>query len=128
MENRSQYGIPAIEPHLSTIPAFTEEDVRAYVTTHPIASPSISSAEPPTVLSVKFITAQEASGLIHNFVSWRKDDLVCYVELEGDFLFHGGPPGYIAKTTPTRNRIFEILDAQTGNCFITGFLPRKTDG
>lgn len=130
MDNRFNIGMKAIQPHLPSIPAFTEEDVRAYVaTTHPVPGGSITSVKTPTVIRVAFMPIQEASELIHNCVSQRKEDLVCYVELEGAFTFHGGPPGYVSRyaTTPAHTRVFMILDAQTGNCFVTGFLPMKSE-
>ena len=125
MDNPTSSGSPAIRPHLSSIPAFTEEDVRQFVATHPVPGGSIRNVKPPAVIKVQFMTSQEASELIHNFVSWRKDKLVCYVELEGAFTFHGGPPGYVSRyeTTPAETRVFEIFDAQTGNCLVAGFLP-----
>lgn len=103
--------------------------MRHYFATHPVPGSSISSVKPPTVIQVAFMTTQEASELIQNFVSWHKDDLVCYVELEGAFTFHGGPPGYVSRyeTTPADTRVCAILDAQTGNCLVTGFLPVKSD-
>ena len=130
MDNQFTIGAKAIQPHLSSLPAFTEEDVRNYVATQPVPGGSIRSVKTPTVIKIEFMTTQEASELIHNFISWRKDDLVCYVELEGAFTFHGGPPGRVSRyeTTPAETRVFEIFDAQTGNCLVTGFLPMKSDG
>jgi hypothetical protein len=116
-------GASALQPHLSSLPAFTEEDVRNYVLTHPVTGGSISSVKTPTVIRIEFMTTQAASELIQNFISWRKDDLVCYVELEGAFTFHGGPPGRVSRyeTNSADTRVFEIFDAQTGNCLVTGF-------
>jgi hypothetical protein len=130
MDSQHNIGAKAIQPHLPSIPAFSEEDVRNYVATHPVPGGSISSVKTPTVMKVEFMATQEASELIHNFVSWRKEDLVCYVELEGAFTFKGGPPGYVSRyaTTPADTRVFAILDAQTGNCLVTGFLSVKSDG
>lgn len=127
MDTQLNEGAPAIQPHLPSLPAFTEEDVRHYVATHPVPGGSISSVKTPTVLKIKFMTTQAASELIQNFVSRRKDDLVCYVELEGAFTFHGGPPGRVSRyeTIPAETRIFEIFDAQTGNCLVTGFFARE---
>jgi hypothetical protein len=129
MDNQFNLGPKAIQPHLSSIPAFTEEDVRNYVTTHPPPGGSIRSVKTPTVIKIEFMTTQEASELIQNFISWRKDELVCYVELEGAYTFHGGPPGRVSRyeTTPAETRVFEIFDAQTGNCLVAGFLPAKAD-
>lgn len=130
MANQSSEGASAIQPRLSSVPAFSEEDVRNYVATHPIPGGAIRSVKPPTVIAIRFMTTQEASALIHNFISWRKDDLVCYVELEGFFTFQGGPPGYVSRyaTNPAETRVFEILDAQSGNILVAGFLPMKSDG
>ena len=125
MDKQFTRGAKAIQPHLSSIPAFTQEDVRNYVATQPVPGASIRSVKTPTVMKIEFMTTQEASELIHNFISWRKDDLVCYVELEGAFTFHGGPPGRVSRyeTTPAETRVCEIFDAQTGNCLVTGFCP-----
>ena len=127
MNNDPNFGARAVQPHLPSIPAFTEEDVRSYVATHPVPGGGISSVKTPTVIKVAFMTTQEASELIQNFISWRKEDLVCYVELEGAFTFVGGPPGYVSRyaTTPVDTQVIEILDAQTGNCLVRGFLPAK---
>lgn len=129
MDRQPTIGAKAIQPHLPSVPAFTEDDVRTYVATHSVPGGSISSVTTPTVIKVAFMTTQEASELIHNFISWHKEDLVCYVELEGVFTFHGGPPGYVSRheTTPANTRVVEILDAQTGNCLVTGFLPAQSD-
>jgi hypothetical protein len=112
----------AIQPHLPSVPAFTEDDVRRYVATHPVPGGSIRSVKPPTVTKIQFMTTQEASELIHSFISWRKNDLVCYVELKGLFTFHGGQPGYVPTNTPTEEQVFEVFDAQTGNCLVVGFV------
>ena len=53
--------------------------MRAYVATRSVPGGSISSVRTPTVIKVAFMTEQEASELIQNFVSSRNDDLVCYV-------------------------------------------------
>ncbi len=124
MENQSSEGAPTIQPHLSSVPAFTEEDVRNYFAMHGASGGRISSVKPPTVSAIRFMTTREASALIQNFISFRKDDLVCFVELEGAFTFHGGPPGYVSRyaVDPVQTRVFEILDAQTGNLLVVGFL------
>lgn len=129
MNRHVNFGAPAIQPHLPSTPTYTEEDVRNYVATHPLPGGSISSVKAPTVIQVAFMTTQAASALIRNFISWHTDDLVCYVELEGAFSFHGGPPGYVPRheTTPADTRVYEILDAQTGNCLVIGFLPARSD-
>ena len=129
MDTHSNEGLPAIQPHLSSVPTFAEEDVRDYVATHAVPGGSIKSATPPTVVAIRFMTTHEASALIQNFIGWRKDDLVCYVELEGLFTFHGGPPGYVSKhaTIPVETRVYEILDARTGNLLVVGFLPTTSD-
>jgi hypothetical protein len=129
VDRRVTFGAQAIQPHLPSVPTFTEEDVCRYVATHPMPGGSISSVKTPTVVKVEFMTTQEASELIQNFISWRTDDLVCYLELEGAFTFHGEPPGHVSRyeTTPADTRVFEILDAQTGNCLVSGILPVKSE-
>jgi hypothetical protein len=130
MERHTIIGAQAVQPHLPAFPAFTEEDVRADVATHPLPGGGISSVGTPTVVAVAFMTVREASALIQNFIGWRDADLVCYVELEGAFTVHAGPPGYVSRyaTTPTNTRVVAILDARTGNCLVAGFLPVASAG
>lgn len=117
-------GLPAIQPHLLSVPAFSEEDVRMFLTAHPLPGGSIRSVGQPTITKILFMTTCEASELIHSFISRRNQDLVCYVELKGYFTFHGGPPGSINTPHPSEEQVFEIFDAQTGDCLVVGFVSR----
>ena len=58
MDNHFQRGTLAIQPHLPTIPAFTDEDVRDYVARHSASGGSISSVKTPTVIKIEFMTTQ----------------------------------------------------------------------
>jgi hypothetical protein len=117
-------GLPAIHPHLLSVPAFTEEDVRTFITEHPLPGGSIRSVGQPTITKILFMTTSEASELIHSFISQRNHDLVCYVELKGYFTFHGGPPGSVNTTPASEEQVFEVFDAQTGDCLVVGFVTR----
>lgn len=111
-------GAPAIQPHLDTIPAFTEDDVRAYFATHSFMNIRISCEGSSVVKKVLFMTSTETSALLQGaYVSSLPDKQVCYVELSGDFLFVGGPP----PSTVTRlDTVHAVFDAETGNLLMQG--------
>jgi hypothetical protein len=123
-EGSNPNGIPAIQPYLSSVPAFTEEDVRTFVSTHPVPGGSIRSVGQPAITRILFMPTCEASELIHAFIGWREQDLVCYVELKGTFTFHAYPPGSRNIPHPAEAEVVEIFDARTGNCLVVGFLTR----
>jgi len=111
-------GSAAIAPHLATVPAFTLDDARQYVTTHrlPFRGPPDYK---PQITTVEFLTSQQVSERIHRAkTGFGADHLFCYVELQGPFSF-GGPQGAVA----TYSRGVLIFDAQTGNLVISGGMP-----
>src|SRR2546421_4735035 len=124
----ASFGMPAIHPHLTSIPAFTEEDVRTYISSHPFFSKAIGYTEPPILSSIKFMTSREASALMHGAHTGLADDaIVCYVELCGTFMITGGPAPLPATTRPAPVKPFhtvhEVFDAQTGNLLMAGGGP-----
>ncbi|HEX3722481.1 MAG TPA: hypothetical protein VHV31_06800, partial [Nitrolancea sp.] len=78
-------GIPAISPrtdHQAGQPAFTEQDVRAYVTDHlPFED---SSQAPPTITKIEFLSAHDAETELQTSLDGHSD-LVCVVWLSGTF-------------------------------------------
>lgn len=115
-------GLPAIQPHLDTIPAFTEDDVPAFFATRPFKAIRISFESKPAVTNVLFLTSTEASALMHETpISSTPDKQVCYVELSGDFLFSGGPsPGGPSPNEEVVrfHTMHVVFDAETGNMLV----------
>jgi len=111
-------GSAAITPHLAGIPAFTIDDARRFVTTHP-QSLGLRRDYSRSATRVEFLTSQQVSERLHGAsTGFPADRLLCYVELQGTFTF-SGPEG----THVTYPRRFFIFDAQTGHLVINGGLP-----
>ena len=112
-------GAPAITPRIKGVPAFTAGDVGLYYQNHSFsAGPTVSGA-PPTIVSVRFITSQEAQVLMGGeSVGLPGNALVCYVELRGPFYpkLVSVPPGQELPTTVDTG--IEVFDAQTGNILL----------
>lgn len=68
------------------IPAFTAEDMMAYLQSMPSCSlgPTLSG-EPPTVESIEFVGCKEMTGRLNVWIGLADDALVCYVVLRGPF-------------------------------------------
>ena len=110
-------GSAAISPGTKGTPAFTEDDVRQYVSKHRL--PNESKKLDFKITSIRFISSKEVSVLLNGASTGFPDDYpLCYVELSGTFTF-SGPKGASA----TYPRGIEIFDAHTGNLIITGGLP-----
>jgi hypothetical protein len=119
----SSPGVPAIPPHLridaTNIAAFTESDVRQYVSSQQSFG-QIAPLPGTTVVIVKieFLTSQAATKLIGESTGMPASHLLCYVELSGDFSLPTGPGG--GSTSATVHTIQEVFDAQTGNLLEIG--------
>jgi hypothetical protein len=114
-------GVPAITPRTQSTPAFTVEDVRAYYQTNPFHGGPTVSGTPPTIVSIKFITSQQARTLMGDESVSRPDGaLVCYVELLGPFFptCVSVPPGQALPATVDGG--VEVFDVQTGNLLVWG--------
>jgi len=126
-EERNEPFIPRTAPRSqaneSPIPLLTEDDIRRHMAGR-IHAGSIKSVGQPEITQLTLMTTREASGLIHNFISFQTDALVWYVEFHGTFLFTGGPPGYQGGNIPHEESVFEIIDAQTGTCLVKGFVTK----
>ena len=128
-----QYGSPgparsALKLNPSQVPAFTAEDMQAYLHGAPSCSlgPTLSG-QPPTVESVEFVGCKELTDRLKVSIGLAGNALVCYVVLRGPF--HPTmtlPPGAIPyfRVCETAQ---EIYDASTGRLLVTGagsFKPR----
>lgn len=113
-------GIPAITPHLSTAhggAAFTEQDVRQYISSHPLPPGlSLPAGTKLVIVKIAFLQSQQVSGLTEGeSTGMPATHLLCYVELHGVANF-SGPGG----TTGTLQKIEMVFDAQTGNLLMDG--------
>jgi hypothetical protein len=107
-------GLPAITPRNDCTPSFTEQDVRAYLTSHQVLE-TAPHAPPTTVTLVQFMTSAEASQRMDGeSIGLADDAIVCYVELSGEFLPTWGPT---APLHPSSVGIL-VLDAHSGNILV----------
>ncbi len=125
MSSTQPHGRPALKVDPSQVPAFTAEDMKAYLQGAPSCSlgPTLSG-QPPTVESVEFVGCKELTARLHVFIGWDDDALVCHVVLRGPFNLTGisTPPGhhpgpYVCET------VQEIYDARTGRLLVKGAGP-----
>lgn len=107
-------------------PSVTETDVRAYFATY--GFPQTVPGAHPIIEKILFITAKQASELMHGESVGRPDNvLVCYVLLKGPFqIAISGPaipPGHNASPSSNSSgitRIEEVFDAYSGNMLLWG--------
>ena len=111
-------GSPAIRTTIAGTPAFTLEDAKQYVATHPLPMAAGRDAK-PVITRAEFVTSQTVSERLNGITTgFPPNHLLCYVELQGPFTF-SGPRG--AKVTYNRGVL--IFDANTGNLVIGGGMP-----
>lgn len=114
----SPQGVPAIPvTRPGDIPAFTEQDVRAWESSH--AHEYQDPAEPPPVVEkVEWITSGEVKARVGN-TGLPDDALLCVVTLRSHFIVHG-PAGGAPYTGTTET---DVYDARTGNFLVLGIGP-----
>ncbi len=96
----------------------TEEDIRAYFTTHEFMLGPTVSGEPPTVVDVKFMTSKACSDMLYTWITSVDSRPICYVKLRGPFLFaRRGPPPRDGERRPASTVEYgeEVFDAVSGN-------------
>lgn len=120
-------GIPAITPRAglmassasSSGPTFTRDDVVHYVAAHPQVLGAVPGTPAPTVTSVQFVTAKQASTLLHGEAIGLPDTAsVCYVRVQGTFVFNDAPPAFGSKAV-TYSAAVLVFDAHTGNLLVS---------
>ena len=123
-------GRPALKLNAGQAPAFTAEDMKAYLRGAPECSlgPTLSG-EPPTVESVEFASCKELRERLHVWIGPPDDALACFVVLRGPFKLTriSLPPGKVVYGMPWCNIVGEIYDAMTGRLLVYGvnaFKPR----
>lgn len=109
------------------IPAFTLEDMTAYLHSGPVCAggPTLSG-DPPTIETLEFVGCKELTGRLHTYIGLAGDAPVCYAVLCGPFLLRGVsfPPGTV-HTAPISQRVEEIYDASTGRLMVWSAGPSK---
>jgi hypothetical protein len=87
-DSAQEIGSPAIKPHLCSIPTFTEEDVRQFMSTIPsFTSFRIEQTSAKFIVTrILFVTNQVANDILNADTGVTNDNLiVCYVEVYGNF-------------------------------------------
>jgi hypothetical protein len=110
-------GRPALKLIPGQIPAFTADDMKAYLRGAPECSlgPTLSG-EPPTVELVEFASVKELRERLHVGIGSSDDASVCFVVLRGPFHLTqiSLAPGTVVYGIPWCNIVGEIYDAVTG--------------
>ena len=105
------------------VPAFTAEDMKAYLQGAPECSlgPTLSG-EPPTVESVEFASVKALRERLQVWIGPDDDAPVCFVVLRGPFHLTriSLPPGKVVYGLPWCNIVGEIYDSMTGSMICAG--------
>ena len=122
---RGIIGGPAIQRRSDSIPAFTEQDVRDYLSSLNGSGSLVGSRiilhGQPTITQIVFTTIHDlgrATGDRTWEANYPADLPICYVELSGYLQFLG--LGSRAPQGEGINTAFVLFDARTGNHFVTG--------
>lgn len=112
---RNSFSIPQTQQ--GTV-AFTNNDVRHYINTHPFPLGPTTTGKSPTIVSIEFITSKQARQRLFGEALGVPDTaIVCYVKLKGPFTMSLAPRPPLAKAGPS-NTATEIFDAQTGSLLL----------
>jgi hypothetical protein len=118
-------GTPAIQPRGDSIPAFTEQDVRDYVS-RGVSLGRVRVLGQLTITQIVFTTIHEldrAHGERYLEANYPADMPICYVELSGTMEFMGPPGPRSSQRAPqggVPGTAYMLFDARTGNHFVTG--------
>ncbi len=109
-------GIPAIPPRATPAspaePAFTAEDVAAYILAHPVAGTGkIEPHTPITIDSIEFLPGREVHARLGRTTGAPDETVLCFVTLRGSFTVSGMRGTANLHAT----RAWRVFDGQTGN-------------
>ena len=128
MADTQPHGRPALKLTSKWTPAFTADDMTAYLQGAPECSlgPTLSG-EPPIVEAVEFVTSKELTDRLKVYIGPDDDALVCYVVLRGPFnlTMISLPPGYHHPGPHISQTVEEIYDASTGRLLVSGVGPSR---
>jgi hypothetical protein len=114
-------GGPGIKPHLNAIPAFTSDDLTAYVKNNPL--PGNLAGGTPTITRNQFLTAGDLRNLLGISLGRPDTALLGYVEMKVGFSI-GGPGSN--SPPPVFPYAYAVFDAQSGNLLMDGGLNGPT--
>src|SRR5262249_2395749 len=115
LDKRSSIAVPmgsaAIKATIQGTPSFTVDAAREYVMAHPLPAFAGRKNEKPAITRAEFLTSKQVREILRGASTGFPDNqLLCYVELQGPFIFSGPP-----KTAVTYPRGIMIFNAATGN-------------
>lgn len=114
-------GIPAVQPRGNSIPSFTEQDVRDYLS-RGVSLGKIRVLGQPAITRILFTTIREldrACGEKYFEANYPADLPICYVELRGAFRVFG-PSSSRASPGASTSTALIVFDARTGNRLVIG--------
>lgn len=127
MSGTQPRGRSALKLTRNRIPAFTLEDMKAYLQSAPsCAGGPTLSGQPPTIDTLEFVGCKQLTDRLNLFIGLADDALVCYVVLRGPFWMKlvSYPPGAI-HGIPVSETVEEIYDARTGDLLVWSAGPSK---
>jgi hypothetical protein len=127
MSGTQPLGRSALKLTPNKVPAFTVEDMKAYLQSAPsCAGGPTLSGQPPTIETLEFVGCKELTDRLNLFIGLPDDALVCYVVLRGPFrlTLMSYPPGAV-QGIPVSETVEEIYDARTGDLLVWGAGPSK---
>lgn len=116
-------GLPGITPsNPGTVPAFSMDDLKHYVSGHPI--PGNMGGGQGTITQSEFLLSKQVTHLLGGEPTEMPDNApLAYVELSGDFVF----PGVANNPLLRFKNAFEVFDATTGALIMEGGLSQPTN-
>ncbi len=127
MSGTQHRGRSALKLTPNKIPAFTLEDMKAYLQSTPSCSGGATlSGQSPTIDTLEFVGCRELTDRLHLFIGLPDDALVCYAVLHGPFrlTLMSSPPGAV-QGIPVSETIEEIYDARIGDLLVWSVGPSK---
>lgn len=115
-------GGRAIQPRSNSIPSFTEQDVRDYLS-RGVSLGKIGMLGQTAITRIDFTTIREldrACGEKYFQANYLADLPICYVELGGTFRVFGPPSFGVSHGASTTSTAFIVFDARTGNRLVIG--------
>ncbi len=142
-------GAPAVTPHLDGVPAFTTDDMAAYVKNHGLPT-NFGAGGAPTIVQNAFVSSDAVGQMLnlpggvvglsasqsHRLSAAASQaqsapakpadaKLIGLVVQQGHFMW---PPATPSSPPPTSPYAYEIFDAKTGNLLIYGGLAQPPAG
>ena len=127
MSSTRPRGRSALKLTPNKVPAFTLEDMKAYLQSAPsCAGGPTLSGQPPTIDTLEYVGCKELTDRLNLFIGLPDDAPVCYVVLRGPFLLTlmSYPPGAV-QGRPVSETVEEIYDARTGDLLVWSTGPSK---